>query len=105
MLWALGVLLPISTRADYDKAFAVVRSIVNGWDPYSLISNGAPADEFDSSVAKVVAGIKAMKSSSAAAEGISRIFAEEFGEEGLSPSDCLGVAEELMSALGREGLL
>ena len=45
------------TNADYDRAFALVRGVLNEWDPYGLIADGFPANEWDSEVASVVAAI------------------------------------------------
>jgi hypothetical protein len=47
----------LSSRDDYDRAFAIVRKVIAEWDPYGLIGGGAPLDEWDSAVAKILAQV------------------------------------------------
>lgn len=66
------------TRADYGRAFAAVRQVIHRWDPYGLISGGAPADEWDSEIASVVSQIPHIKSESDATRVISEVFSRAF---------------------------
>jgi hypothetical protein len=89
----------LSTRDDYDRAFAVVRKVIAEWDPYNLIGGGAPLDEWDSAVAKIVAQIPRMRSAKDAGHVISRIFSDELGQTGFSAEECAAVGGKLFAAL------
>jgi hypothetical protein len=93
------------TRADYDRAFAVVRGVIHEWDPYTLIGDGAPIDEWDSEIASLVAQIRRIKSENDAAHAVSRVFSSAFQPEGFSPGDCAEVGKRLYSSLVDSGLL
>lgn len=93
------------TRADYDRAFAIVRDAIHAWDPYRLIAGGAPADEWDSEIASVVAQIPRIRSQSDAAHAISRVFSSALEPEGFGPEDCARVGRRLYSSLCEAGLL
>ena len=93
------------TRADYDRALAVVRDVIHEWDPYALIAGGAPADEWDGEIASVVAQIPRIKSQDDAAHAVSRVFASALEPEGFSPADCAEVGRRLYLALADAGLL
>lgn len=93
------------TRADYDRAFAVVREVIHEWDPYALISGGGPRDEWDSEIASLVPHVQRIKSHNDAAHAVSRVFSSAFQPEGFSPEDCAEVGKRLYSALADAGLL
>lgn len=93
------------TRADYARAFAVVRDVIHGWDPYGLISCGAPIDEWDSEIASLVAQIPRIKSEDDATHALSRVFSSAFQQEGFSAADCSEVGRHLYSSLAKSGLL
>jgi Domain of unknown function (DUF1871) len=92
-------------RADYDRAFAVVRDVIHEWDPYALIGGGAPPDEWDGEIASLVAQIPRIKSQNDAADAVSRVFSSAFQPEGFSPADCAEVGRRLYSSLADSGLL
>jgi hypothetical protein len=54
-------------KAAYKRALQVVGSVVREWNPYCLLAGGAPADEFDSEIAGVVAQIPRIKTEREAA--------------------------------------
>lgn len=58
--------------------FRQVKKVVNKRDPIGLISGGAPEDEYDSEIAKVVNLLNAGKIS---AEAIRNIFVSSFDEQ------------------------
>jgi hypothetical protein len=93
------------TRAEYDRAFAVVREVVHEWDPYALIGGGAPRDEWDSEIASLVAQLPRIKSQNDAAHAVSRVFSSAFQPDGFSPADCAEVRRRLYSSLADAGLL
>jgi hypothetical protein len=89
----------LSNRDDYDRAFAIVRDVIAEWDPYDLIGGGAPLDEWDSAVAKIVAQLPRIASATDAAHAVSRTFSSELGGEGFSPGECADVGSQLFEAL------
>jgi hypothetical protein len=93
------------TRADYDRAFAVVREVIHEWDPHALIRGGAPADEWDGEIASLVAQIPRIRSQDDAAHAVSRVFSSTFQPEGFSSTDCAEVGRRLYSSLAESGLL
>ena len=86
-------------REDYEQAFGVVKSMVMDWDPYQLLKNGAPEDEWDSEVASIVAQIPRIGSSNDAVHVVSRIFSSSLGSESFSRADCKDAGERLFQAL------
>ena len=93
------------TRADYDRAFAVVREVIHAWDPYALIRGGAPHDEWDSEIASVVAQVPRIKSENDAAHAVSCVFSSAFQPESFSPTDCAEVGKQLYLALADAGFV
>jgi hypothetical protein len=91
--------VPLSNRDDYDRAFAVVRKVIAVWDPYGLIGGGAPLDEWDSAVAKIVAQIPSIGNANDAAHAVSRIFSRELERTGFSAEECAAVGRRLFQAL------
>jgi hypothetical protein len=91
--------VPLSNRDDYDRAFAVVRKVIAVWDPYDLIGGGAPADEWDSAVAKIVAQIPRIGNANDAANAVSSTFSNELERTGFSPEECAVVGRQLFQAL------
>jgi hypothetical protein len=95
----------MKTRGDYDKALTVVGAFVRSWDPYCLLAEGAPADEFDAEIAKLVAHIPRISDPSSAANVISSVFSASFEAELFTPMHCAAQGEELFSTLLAAGLV
>jgi hypothetical protein len=91
--------VPLRNREEYDRAFAVVREAIAAWDPYSLVSGGAPQDEWDSEVASIVAQIPRIGTAKDAAHAVSRTFSSALEREGFTPEECEGVGARLFKAL------
>ena len=91
--------MSLSNRKDYDRAFAVVRTTINEWDPHGLIAGGSPLDEWESEVASIVAQIPRIRSAKDAAHAVSRTFSGSLTSAGFSPADCEGVGTQLYQAL------
>jgi hypothetical protein len=93
-------------RRDYEKAIEIIGRIIRAWDPYCLIAEGAPSDEFDGEIAKITAKVAGFRSPSDAAQAISEVFLASFGpEERFSATDCSGPGEQIFLELGRAKLL
>jgi hypothetical protein len=95
----------VKDHRDYEKAIEIIGRIIRAWDPYSLISEGAPSDEFDSEIAKIAAKVPSFHSSSDVANTISNVFLASFGQdEKFSAKDCSEPAEQIFLELGRANL-
>ncbi|MFC7301085.1 hypothetical protein [Cognatiluteimonas weifangensis] len=66
-------------RREYEKAVEIIGCVIRAWDPYSLIAEGAPADEFNGQIAKITAKVPTFRSPSDAAQVISAVFSASFG--------------------------
>jgi hypothetical protein len=93
------------TSGEYDRVLTVVRKVIHEWDPYLLIGNGAPLNEFDQEIAQLTAQASRIHSASDAAKAISRIFTSAFHAEGFSETDCAEVGKNLYSQLVALGFL
>ena len=95
----------MKTRADYIHARGIVGDVVRRWDPYALVANGCPPDEFDGEIVSVVAQIPRIKSQHDATDVLSRVFSAAFGPEGFGLEDCASAGTELSESLRAAGLL
>ena len=89
----------MKTRAEYDAALLVVREVLSAWDPYRLMANGAPTDEFDDEAARVLAKIDGVHSPYDATEVLSAVFGAAFGAAGFDHNKCAGAGEALFAKL------
>lgn len=87
------------TRAEYERLTGIVRQVVHAWDPYGLLGNGGPPDEFDGEVASLVAQVPRIASATDAAHAVSRVFSSAFEPTGFCPSDCAVIGTQLFNAL------
>ena len=94
----------MKSRDDYDAALRIVEAVVRSWDPYSLISSGAPTNEFDSEIAQVVTLVPGISSPSAAAAALSSAFSAVFEPELFSSAQCSVPGQELFAKLAAAGL-
>ena len=95
----------MKSRADYEKALAVVGSVIREWDPYCLLAHGAPLDEFDAEIAKVVMHIPRIRSPQDAASALSTVFSHAFEADLFLPEACAAQGEALYDSLSKAGLL
>jgi hypothetical protein len=92
------------SHADYKTATALVGDIIRKWDPYCLLSEGAPSDEFEGEISRVVAHIPRITSAAAAAQVLSQVFSDSFEPELFTPGKCEVPASELFARLVASGL-
>ena len=45
-------------KYKYKRQLSSLAVIINEWDPFCLIDNGAPKDEFDQEVAQILSKLK-----------------------------------------------
>ena len=96
---------PLQSNADYKRAFALVRGVFAEWDPYALLTNGSPKDEFDAEVAQIVAAIPRIKSGSDARDAVSKVFSHWFEPESFAPESCADVGLKLFNQLRESGFV
>ncbi len=92
-------------QPDSNVATEIVRRVVHDWDPYGLLSGGAPKDEFDREIAAVVRQIHRIHGPQDAAHVFSRVFGSSFERERFEPEHCREVGDTLYSLLHEAGLL
>ena len=92
-------------RREYEKAIEIVGGVIRAWDPYCLIAEGAPIDEFDGQIARITARVPGVHSPADAALAISDVFSRSFGPDTFSAADCSGPAQQIFTGLSRAKLL
>ena len=95
----------MKTRQDYEAAFQIVRAVIAEWDPHALLGGGAPKDEFDDEVARVLTHICDIHSPNDAAAAISAVFAASFTPEDFSIPACAQVGAQLYARLAEAGVI
>ena len=95
----------LKTAEDYERACRVAKEVIDGWDPYSLLSGGAPCDEYEGEAASLVRHVPGMNSSEDATRAVSQVFSESFGAEDFQPDRCREVGARLFAALAEARLL
>ena len=79
--------------------------MITEWDPYRLIEDGAPNDEFDGEIADVVNRIRNIRSPGDAASAISGVFSSSFDPNIFSVNGCTEVGAKLYAQLVSAGFL
>ena len=93
------------TRQEYDRAFAILRDAIGRWDPYALMANGSPPDEFDGPIAAILPILRNARNPADVAAAISSVFSRAFEEKGFEPAACADVGVDVFARLQSEGLL
>jgi hypothetical protein len=92
-------------RHQYDLAFALVREAVAQWDPLGLIGGGAPADEWDAEVARLLPRLERARSPEEAGAAVTAVFGETLRDSAPDEASCVRFGRELHSRLTSAGLL
>ena len=95
----------MKSREDYARAVTLTRELVRAWDPGGLLKGGAPTDEFDDEVARLVARIPKITDALEAGRQIEDVFTAQFGRGVLKADDAMRFGERWHVALGEAGLL
>jgi hypothetical protein len=80
------------------NTFEIVKEAVDEWNPYTLLEEGVPDDEFDSESKGIAAKIDAESNTNDIAYIISRVFTISFGES-FSYESCIDVANKIKNAM------
>lgn len=88
-----NILLDIDNNS---KIFQTIKKIINEWDPYNLISGGAPDNEFESEIIEIIFKIKGKNDIKDIAYIISDIFINSFDKHDLfSVENCMDIANKI----------
>jgi len=71
-------------RGNYNQLFKTVKEALTKADPIGLIAQGAPPDEYDNEVAKIIPCLQRYKTVEQLRTGIFRVFLESFGSQSVS---------------------
>jgi hypothetical protein len=94
----------MKTQSDYQRALKIVGEVVRAWDPYSLLENGAPSDEFDPEIALLVARIASIRSAHDATQAVSSVFSAQFEPGDFPVEACAETGAALYARLVASGL-
>lgn len=93
------------TKEDYAALFEAVRCVVHQIDPYELLAQGCPADEFDTEIKVIVRQIDRINSPQDATFLISRVLSHYFSADKFPPEECREAGAELHRVLKERNLL
>ena len=83
-------------KIQYQSEFSRVRSIINNYDPIGLINMGAPDNEYDMEITRIML-IKEKNDFNILAEEIKKIFIHFFGEQSIfNHSIFIDIAKEIL---------
>jgi len=91
-------------REDYDRAIALTRRLMHEWDPHALLKGGAPEDEFDDEIARLVARIPRINGHDDAGRHVAEVFTAQFGQGVLAAEDSARIGALWYTALLDAGL-
>jgi len=94
-----------SGKQQYRELFALVGEVVREWDPCGLLAGGAPRDEFDGEIGRVVAQVPRIHSAADATAVVSRVFGSAFEREEFAIETCAPVGERLFARLRAGGFV
>jgi hypothetical protein len=83
----------------------VTSATIRDWDPYALLSGGAPLDEWDAEIAQLVTHIPRIACVSDATRAISAVFSKSFDPDTFCSDKCAAVGEAWFKSLLHAGLV
>ena len=95
----------MKTRQDYERGLLIIAEIIRAWDPYDLLAEGAPQDEFVAEIARLATYIPRIRTIDDAAQAISTVFSEAFGPHNFGVENCREVGRLLYDRLVRDGFV
>jgi hypothetical protein len=95
----------MKTRKEYDDAFRIVRAAVASWDPFGILGGGAPKDEWDHEIARLLPKIQRALTPADVAREIAVAFGESIEGTPISAEEIDDVATGIFVRLKTAGLL
>jgi hypothetical protein len=94
----------MDTPHNFDAVMRAVSSVIDAWDLYGFLKNGAPSNEYDIESGAIARRIDEIRSVSDAARVVSAVFSEKLGLD-LPPEDSAQIGEQLYAKLREADLL
>jgi hypothetical protein len=84
-----------------SNIYQVVKRIINEWDPYDLISCGAPDDEYENEIKVICFKIEGKNSIKDVAHVIFDVFTKAFGDDitCFSIENCMDIAKKIKNCI------
>jgi hypothetical protein len=93
------------SKMQYENLLSEIRQIIRDWDPYSLIREGAPDNEFDGEVSRLAVWTNQMKTSEDAIRFVSEVFSKSFEPKYFDLISCKNVGMKLFNRLRAKGFI
>jgi len=94
----------MDTPPNLEAVRRAVSSVIDAWDLYGFIKNGAPPNEYDIESYAIAYRIGDMRSASDVARVVSAVFSEKLGLD-IPPEDVAQIGEQLFARLREADLL
>jgi hypothetical protein len=91
--------------SENNNLVSAIRSVILEWDPYHLIADGAPHDEFDGEISRIAARSAEIRGPEDGVRIISEVFSRSFEPEAFTPKLCKEAARRLFNALNSAGVI
>ena len=86
----------ISQFCKSSDRFTIIKKIINEWDPYDLISLGAPDDEFENEIIEIILKMKNENNLNDIAVIISDVFTKSFNDhDNFTIEKCIIIANKI----------
>ena len=94
----------MKTKQDFRIATKIVSESIHRIDPYSLLSEGSPTDEFDSEINSIVGQLHRCSSGNDVSHAIARVLSSSFGEK-YDPKEFEVEGQNIYNTLLAKGLV
>ena len=99
--WLLG---DMDTAPNFYAVVRAVSSIIDAWDLYGFLKNGAPSNEYDTESEAIARRLDEIQSASNAARVVSEVFSNYLGLD-LPSEDAIRIGEQLYATLREADLI
>jgi hypothetical protein len=84
--------------------FAVVKEIIDKWDPFNLLAIHCPDDEYESEIREIVTALSNVTNEEELGVELNNILYQAFEEDFKKSNDCIVIANQLLKAIHERGL-
>lgn len=89
----------IINKDNYEKISEEIKKIVNEVDPVYLIGAGAPSDEYDSEINRIISSLKDMDKVNDVFHVLNKTFGDSFGDTKIDGLKIKAIAEKIEKLL------
>ncbi|OGX68167.1 MAG: hypothetical protein A2189_01525 [Paenibacillus sp. RIFOXYA1_FULL_44_5] len=82
------------------NTFALVKGVIDEWDPFDLLALECPDDEYDNEISDIVEILLSVKDAEELATAIDQIMFKAFDEDFRKSQECLHIARKIYALLG-----